>query len=486
MKIRDKLLLGFGLYTFFALILGVLAYNELRTISTRLIVVEVMDDMTNNLLEVRRAEKNYLLYKDKDSLDDLMQHLEALRENIDNVRSEIIKDMGMNDYRRIKEAIVEYKGLLEKAVAGDKESANKMRTKAREIQAFTESLSKRERADINDLVTKFKKLLLFALLVILSLGIAVNINLSRSIAAPIKNLEGATKKIAEGDFSTKIEVKGEDEIASLSASFNQMEIRLQELMKSLELAVQRLHEQHVRLIETEKLATLGKFSAGVAHEINNPLAIINEKAGLIMDIIGISEDFPNKDKFYGLLNAILDSVNRCRGITHRILGFARRADIAIEPVDLNNLIGDVLKFLENEIELKCINMTLDLDENMPVIESEKIQLQQAFLNILKNAVDAVDYGGKIRIAAGAKDEGAVSVSVRDNGHGISGETLKHIFEPFFTTKEKGKGTGLGLSITYGIIKRLGGNIFVESEPAEGTTFTIELPVKAKLHGGETV
>lgn len=224
---------------------------------------------------------------------------------------------------------------------------------------------------------------------------------------------------------------------------------------------------------SQKLSSIGRLAAGVAHEVNNPLAIINEKTGLMKDILSMQEDFPTKAKLLAQVDSVLRAVERCRGITHRMLGFARRMDVSIEELDLAELVRETASFLGNEAMHRKVEVQLDLASDLPRIISDRSQLQQVFLNLLNNALAAVSDGGRIRVSA--RSEGAgVKVTVADNGCGMSDETMKHIFEPFFTTK-KDKGTGLGLSITYGIIKRLGGEIAVESTQGVGTTLTITLP-----------
>ncbi len=563
MKIINKLFLGFGLYVVLAMILGVFAYEELLTITKRLTLVEVADDITNTILEIRRYEKNFLLFKDKKNLQELKDHLNTLKRNIDNIRAEIINEMGAANYEMIKKAIIEYESLVDKIaenfrlqekitttvtsagrelerkikkeelelflilkkhekdlmLSKDKATyealmeavsfisynrpndaqryklaidelfnlyededkiVDKMRREARGIQALTQDLSKKERLNIIAIIERARNLLLFALLMILILGIAINIKLSRSIATPIRKLEEITKKLAAGDFSEHIEVKGRDEIASLEASFNQMETRLQDVMLSLEHAIKRLHEKQEELVEAEKLASLGRIAAGVAHEINNPIAIINEKAGLIQDILKTPEDFLYREKFLNLTDGIINSVNRCRSITHRLLGFARRMDVAIEPMSLIEVFKEVKGFLEKEIALKNIKIKLDFSDNLPEIRSDKGQIEQVLLNIIKNAIDAVEDGGLIEVSTRVKEEDRVCISVKDNGPGIPRDRLKRIFEPFFTTKERGKGIGLGLFVSYGIMKGLGGNILVESEVGKGSTFTLDLPIKAEI------
>jgi PAS domain S-box-containing protein len=241
-----------------------------------------------------------------------------------------------------------------------------------------------------------------------------------------------------------------------------------------------LRDSEQLLLQAHKMEAIGRLAAGVAHEINNPLAVINEKAGLIKDILEFSGDVQeNKEKFITLLNSIFENVNRSRTITHRLLGFSRRLEVTYELLNLNAVVKEVMEFLEKEILFRNIRLEMKLKDDLPKIVSDKGQLQQVLLNIINNAVDAVDKGGVIEISTALKDDNTVLVSIKDSGHGIPKEILGHIFEPFFTTKEKGKGTGLGLSISYGIVQKLGGTILVQSEVNKGTTFTIELPLKAK-------
>lgn len=255
------------------------------------------------------------------------------------------------------------------------------------------------------------------------------------------------------------------------------------LVRRLEESDHRREVAYREMQETSKLASIGRLAAGVAHEINNPLAIINEKAGLLKDLTELSPDFPQKQKerLLPLTGAILHSVDRCRTITQRLLGFARRMDISVELLNVNEVIEEVLGFLEKEALHRNIDLQLNLAPDLPRIASDRGQLQQVFLNILNNAFDAVRDGGQVSVTSFEVDMDTIGVSIQDNGQGMTQETMAHLFEPFFTTK-KGYGTGLGLSITYGIVKKLGGDIRVVSQLGEGSTFTVFLPKKAALSG----
>jgi signal transduction histidine kinase len=212
----------------------------------------------------------------------------------------------------------------------------------------------------------------------------------------------------------------------------------------------------------------------VAHEINNPLAIINEKAGLLNDLLSMEEAFPRREKFIQLVESVIGSVSRCTRITHRLLGFARHMDTKPESVSLPDLISEVIGFLEKEVEYRRIEVAVQNHAQTGELESDRGQLQQVFLNLINNAVSAVDDGGQIDIDITQNGGSAILVTIADNGQGIPRENLERIFEPFFTTKQ-GSGTGLGLSITYGIVQKLGGNISVKSEVGKGTCFTVQLP-----------
>ncbi|MFC2130396.1 ATP-binding protein [Bacteroidota bacterium] len=227
---------------------------------------------------------------------------------------------------------------------------------------------------------------------------------------------------------------------------------------------------------TDKMASIGRLAAGVAHEINNPLAIINENAGMLKDILSASEDFTKKGKMNKYLNSIINSVDRCSKITHRLLGFAKRMDTHHESIQLDMLLKEVVSFIEREALRRNVKISILSSEQLPEIESDRGQLQQVFLNIINNALQAVKDGDTITIDMKQLSSEFVSVSVTDNGPGIPKRDLEKIFEPFFTTKKE-TGTGLGLSITYGIVQKLGGKIKAESEVGKGTTFTVTLPLK---------
>ena len=231
---------------------------------------------------------------------------------------------------------------------------------------------------------------------------------------------------------------------------------------------------------SNKLATIGRLAAGIAHEINNPLAIINEKAGLIKDYFTFKPEYQNDPKLIQIVEAITSSVSRCSRITRRLLRFARHIDVSIQSINIKEVIQEVLGFMEKEAEYRAIDVDIQVPDDIPEFETDRGKLQQILLNLVNNAFAALSDGGRLVLKAENLDEAHILITSSDNGCGISESDIQHIFEPFFSTKAKsGAGTGLGLSITYGLVKELGGDIQVSSKVNEGTTFTITLPLKYK-------
>ena len=231
--------------------------------------------------------------------------------------------------------------------------------------------------------------------------------------------------------------------------------------------------------ESNQLATIGQLSAGVAHEINNPLALINETAGYVKDLFVLKDQYRQDEELIGYIDDILEAVERCGTITRQLLGFARKFEVKIQEVKLNEVISDVLVFHNKEAGYRNINVHVDVPEDMPPIETDRGKLQQILVNLVNNAFQAVDNGCILDIKASPVEADKVRICISDNGCGMPEENLPKVFEPFFTTKEGNRGTGLGLAITYGLVKKLQGDISVISKLDEGTTFTITLPARIR-------
>lgn len=231
--------------------------------------------------------------------------------------------------------------------------------------------------------------------------------------------------------------------------------------------------------QNNQLASIGQLAAGVAHEINNPLALINETAGYVKDLFVLKEPYNRDDELISYIDDILEAVERCGTITKQLLGFARKFDIRIQKVNLSEVISEVLVFHDKEAAYRNIKVYVDVPQDMPPIETDRGKLQQILVNLVNNAFQAVDNGCILEIQASPAGSDKVHITISDNGCGIPEENVPKIFKPFYTTKDSNQGTGLGLTITYGLVKKLQGDISVKSKLDEGTTFTITLP--ARIH-----
>ncbi|MBM4274406.1 MAG: two-component sensor histidine kinase [Deltaproteobacteria bacterium] len=231
-----------------------------------------------------------------------------------------------------------------------------------------------------------------------------------------------------------------------------------------------------RFLQAQKLVAIGELAAGVAHEINNPLAIIRQEAELILYLLKDRETLVREEilTLGDSLHHIILEVDRCTEITRNLLDFARKRDPVIQGLELNKLIEDMARLVEKEARLKNIAIIRRYDPELPMLFSDGPQLRQVILNLLMNARDAVGQDGAITVTTRGEGDGVVIV-IEDTGCGIPSENLDKIFHPFFTTKPPAKGTGLGLSICHGIIQRLGGSITVASQAGQGSRFTIRLP-----------
>ena len=233
-----------------------------------------------------------------------------------------------------------------------------------------------------------------------------------------------------------------------------------------------------QIVETGKLASIGELAAGIAHEINNPVAIMVEEAGWIGDLLE-EEEFKkssNLDEFNRALKQIRTQGKRCKDITYKLLSFARKTDPREQDVQLNELLDELIALSAQRAKYGNITFKTDFQETLPTVMVSQSEMQQVFLNLINNSVDAMEKrGGVIEIKTRLQGNEVV-IEVTDNGPGIARANLGRIFDPFFTTKPVGKGTGLGLSICYGIIKKYGGEIEVHSVPEVETTFRVKIPL----------
>jgi two-component system NtrC family sensor kinase len=336
--------------------------------------------------------------------------------------------------------------------------------------------------------TAYRVMFIFIIMAFLCVVILLTIlyfSTSR-IIKPLQKMVVATQEIATGDLSHKVEMQSRDEIGDLAESFNQMTSNLKaanekliEWGKTLEKKVQErtkeLTEMQAHLVQSEKLASLGKLAAGIAHEINNPLGGILIYSHLLL------EDMPKNSPHYENLKKIVRETTRCKDIVKGLLEFARPKEPEMSHININEIVESSLAIMERQALFQNITIKKKYASDLPKIVADSAQLQQVFMNIILNAAEAMDGNGALTLITSLEGQSStIEVKFADTGHGIKEEDKKRLFEPFFSTKEVGKGTGLGLAISYSIIQKHQGTIEVESQVGKGSTFTVKLPVIRKI------
>jgi two-component system NtrC family sensor kinase len=306
---------------------------------------------------------------------------------------------------------------------------------------------------------------------------------ARQITRPLAAMVEATDRIARGDLGHRVAVEGGDEIGHLGEEFNRMTTDLRDardnltewgrtLERRVEERTRQLREAQDQLIQSEKLASLGKMAAGVAHEINNPLTSIILNTHLLL------EEAKDGDESRESLTLIADEAARCAQIVSGLLNFARQTPATTVRADVNEIIDRTVQLLEKQVSVRNIRIERDLDRSLPAIDIDRNKIQQVFSNLTINACEAMPEGGSLRVRSRMSRDGTeIVIAFADTGVGIPKENIPKLFDPFFTTKSFG--TGLGLAVSYGIVRQRGGTIEVRSEVGRGSTFTVRLPLEEK-------
>ena len=470
-SIRGKIFLAFAIFIGFSALIWARSYYSQYILNQKIQIIERKYELLNTILEARRYEKNYFLSFDKKNILEALDYARQAEEILRNILNKYGKyTLAKNLDERITE-LVKYKeslgSLMELHKQGQplipSDTIELIRTQGRILTSELEKMEKQESQFVQDLIEKSKTIHLLALVPVFMLSVLVALFLVFNVNRPLKTIENAITKIASGDFNNIPEIKTGDEFESLVTSLNNM--------------ICELNRRSKQLVQAQKLASLGRLTSGVAHELNNPLNNISTSIQILIEELE-EEDLEYKKD---LLVSAEKEVERGKEIVRSLLEFARERTLTLKQVNFKDLvdgaIGQIRSLLPDNIRFNIRvpdNIQADLGPE---------RIERVLMNLIVNAVHAMKNGGEITIKAENEfDRNGFSFQVIDTGEGIPENIRTKIFDPFFTTKEVGKGSGLGLSIIYGIIEQHDGSISVSSEEGKGTTFTCFLPFHQPEHG----
>ncbi len=394
-----------------------------------------------------------------------MTHVQNAHEILDRDRDHIVTVVGTQGFQTMSEHVGRYEellGSLEKAKLPS-QSADieaELRVHGAQMVTVAEELRDKEREAVGSLLVMSRSVPIAFLFLIVLLVIYFSIVIARQVFAPLNRMMEASRRIADGDLTPiRPGKRYRDEFSRLAMAMNHM--------------MMQLVRRHEMLVQAHKLKAVGTLTAGVAHELNNPINNIMLTAETLREDY---EDLPHEEQL-DMVNDLVAQSERAQKIVRNLLDFARESEIESEAHEVQDLIEDTLRLATNQIKLAKVKVKGDLAPNLPPVYGDRRQLEQVFLNIVLNALDAMPKGGTLSISCSTtRDRELVSVEFADTGVGIPEHRISDVFNPFFTTKPDAKGTGLGLSVSLGIIRQHGGDIEVKSEVGKGTTFTVLLPV----------
>lgn len=503
-SIAQKITLGYYVIGSIFISLILVNFVGLRYMEKKIAFDTAIAGFSNTILEIRRCEKNYFLYKDEgdyyENREFIARAQQLLKDNIyeftalvrpakmELLRSRINHYMNfMEQYHGLRKAQHPDAGMVMTAEIRNLEKD--IVKSGQDILSIADDLLASEHRKMKTFLSRTQTTLLMMAVILSFLGIVVCQVLSRRVVKPLKSVTDSLTRIGDGKLE-RLDIDSRDsEIVSLKNAFNKM--------------LEELHLRQRHLLQSEKLASLGTLLSGVAHELNNPLSNISSSSQILMEEI----EEANPEYKNELLAQIEEQTDKARNIVQSLLEFSRDKEFTKEEVPLRKLLEKTIQFVKGDIPTKVL-LNLDVAESV-VIYADQQRIQQALLNLLLNAVEASEESGAIFIKArvlgmgdkidpadkplydrmkycGAevKADRFVDIQIADTGKGMPEEQLTRIFDPFYSTKEAGRGLGLGLFIVHEIIEEHQGCIAVASAPDEGTTFLIRLPLPDKTSAGE--
>jgi two-component system, NtrC family, sensor kinase len=469
LNIRQKVVAGLIICMSATGFIGGISYQYLCDIDRKQTIGTLVDDLSNIILEIRRYEKNFLLYGSLDDLKENQEYLEMGGRLLASVIPEVTDLKVAPEFSKLKHSFQEYEKAMRKmsdCIARDPKNCtdleNHLRESGKNMVNISISLVDFERNRIQAIIHRLKTNLLISIALMLGVGGFMARTVARKIIYPLKLIEKNTKRVAEGDFSPIPLPSTRDETQRVVAAFNRM--------------VTELERRHEQILQARKLSAIGILTSGVAHQLNNPLNNISTSCQILMEEI----DKAGPEFVRRMLGNVEQEIRRARDIVKGLLEFSRERNFEPKPVGLRKFIEDTVRLISSNM---AANIEIEVDvPNDLILNIDSHKMQEALLNLLMNAVQAIgDTPGHIRIAATSEPSHHQDIiTIEDTGPGIPEKDLGMIFDPFFTTKEVGLGTGLGLSIVYGIIQKHYGTITAHSKVGEGTRFIIRLPMNKPI------
>jgi len=432
-------------------------------------LIQKFDDFRDNILEMRRYEKNFIYFKDIGSLNETVFYFFRVEDFSRELAKDIVRIVGAEKFSEFQDNLNSYKSILDenmKQVKTEKVEPNveQIRTKGKKMVDFANELITTKRDRIQIAINRIGILPVVFLVSFIVFMILILQLIAKGILKPVALMQKATEEAAKGTFKPIVyESEREDEVTHLIETFNEM--------------AKQLETKQEQLLQSRKMASIGTFTSGIAHELNNPLNNISLTAESFM------EDFEEmtKEQASEMMLEILSQAERAGQVVKNLLEFSRTERSLLSELRIDDVLERTLKLIRNQIMVTGIHLKREYSKDLPSIKGRSQDLQQAFINILLNAIQAMkDLSGEniITIRTGPGPDGFIRIDFSDSGIGIKQEDMRHIFDPFYTTKPVGRGTGLGLSLVYGIIRTHGGYVEVKSEVDVGTTFSIYLPIAA--------
>ncbi len=469
-SIKGKLIVSLLIISVLGISATFSANYAIWRIQDKIQIIESFFELNQNVLEMRRYEKNYLLYNNKEDLISALDYIDQVRASLNQVQTSLVvakklfPDSEQNLQTFFAEELGKYESISQQLMAEDlllnsrKLLKETLRTHGQDITKWVFDMDTKARIQVEREVVTYQKIGTRILFLACLVGGILIYFLLGWIIRPLTAIREAAAQIMQGKMNS-IPIN-----EAVSCSEEGVE-----LVNSLNLMLKALNTKQDQLVQSEKLAAIGKVTAGIAHEINNPLNNISLTAEAML------EDLPNltDDDTLEMVHDILAQSDRAREVVHHLLEFSRtHKNNVTMRVDLVKLVNDSIALVRNQFRLGEITYNYQHPDQPLPITGTPPQLQQVLVNIMLNAVQAMQPGGRLDIGVTEEDKDAI-ITIKDTGAGIPRQMLPHIFDPFFTTKNEG--TGLGLSLSYAIIKDHQGDIEVKSEEGSGTTFRIKLP-----------